>query len=60
MKSNDEEEDFPTANPHNPIQSEEPIPNRQQQLCIQQILQHTPRPSSPPLQASQEEVPAEP
>ena len=43
MDSNDDEEkNFPTAEFDDPVWSEEPISNRQQ-LCIHQILCHTPR-----------------
>ena len=55
MDSDDEEEDFPTPELDDPAWSEEPIPNRQQ-LCIHQILCHTPRPATTSPHPIQEEV----
>ena len=60
MDSENEEEDFPTAELDDPVWSEEPVPNRWQQLCIHQIPYHTPRPVTQPLQPIQEDVFPEP
>ena len=60
MDSNGEEEDFQTADLDDPVWSEEPIPISCQQLWIHQILHHTPRLATPPVQPIQEEIPPEP
>ena len=60
MDSNDEEEDFPTADLDDPLWSEEPIPSSRKQLCIHQIPCHTPRLATTPSQPIQEEVPPKP
>ena len=52
----DEEEDFPTAELHEPVWSEEPIPNRQQ-LCIHHIPCHTIRLATPYPQPIQDVFP---
>ena len=60
MYSDDEEEDFPTADLDDPVWSEEPILNSQQHLCIHQIPYHPPRSAAQPPQPNQVEVPSEP
>ena len=56
IDSDDEKDDFPSAELDDPVWSEEPIPNRQQ-LCIHQIPRHTPRQASSPPQCIQEVLP---
>ena len=48
MDSNDEEDNFPTAELDDPVWSEEPVSSSHQQLCIHQIWCHTSRPATLP------------